>query len=141
MPTTKKDSEQRKRAKYRIAKSHKNIANIRKDFCHKTSQQIVGKEENKIIVFEDLKTKNMTKKPAAKQSDTGQWEKNGVRAKAGLNKAILDKGWHQLEIFTKYKAHRAGKDFFKIPVHHISQEYADCSHTHHLDNRKKQDTT
>jgi len=34
---------------------------------------------------------------------------NNVQAKAALNRAILDKGWHQLEVYLAYKAKRAGK--------------------------------
>ena len=117
---------------------YQKIANIRKDFCHKTSRSIVDNPQNKIIVLEDLRTKNMTAKPKAKQTDTGKWERNGANAKAGLNKSILDKGWHQLESFIKYKSYRAGKAWFKVPAYQTSQECAACSHTH-PNNRKSQD--
>lgn len=132
-----KGSARYKRTKQRIARKHENIANIRKDFCHKTSHQIVTDKQNKIIVLEDLNTKGMTKRPKAKPNNRGGWEKNNSRAKAGLNKAILDKGWHQLEIFIAYKAQRAGKAFFKVSAKCTSQECADCGYTH-PDNRQKQ---
>lgn len=134
----KKGSNRRNKTKKKIADCHKKIANIRKDFCHKTSRKIVDNPQNKVIVLEDLRTKNMTAKPKAKQIDSGRWEKNGVNAKAGLNKSILDKGWHQLESFIKYKSYRAGKAWFKVPAFHTSQECAACSHTH-PGNRKSQD--
>ena len=80
----------------------------------------------------------MTAKPKAKQDPKNQkWLKNNRSSKAGLNKAILDKGWHQLEVFLKYKSNRAGKAFYKVSAHHTSQECADCSHTH-PNNRKTQ---
>jgi len=60
-----------------------------------------------------------------------------VKAKSGLNRVILDKGWHMLEAFTNYKAYRAGKVMFKVPAHHTSQECAVCGHTH-PGNRKNQ---
>jgi putative transposase len=134
----KKSSNRRHKTKKKIADCHKKIANIRKDFCHKTSRKVVDNPQNKIIVLEDLRVKNMTAKPKAKQNDSGKWEKNGANAKAGLNKSILDKGWHQLEAFIKYKSYRAGKAWFKVPAHHTSQECAACSHTH-PNNRKSQD--
>jgi len=134
----KSGSKRRSRTKKKIFKCHQKIARIRKDFCHKTSQAIVSKPENKIIVLEDLRTKNMTAKPKAKQDESGKWVKNGAAAKAGLNKSILDKGWHQLETFLKYKTYRAGKVWFKVPAHHTSQECAACSHTH-PDNRQSQE--
>ncbi|MFI4937950.1 MAG: zinc ribbon domain-containing protein [Candidatus Berkiellales bacterium] len=91
----------------------------------------------KVIIFEDLKTANMTKQPKAKQDAAGRYIPNQASAKAGLNKAILDKGWHQLEVFTKYKAENTGKAVFKIPAPYTSQECASCGHTH-PDNRKAQ---
>lgn len=134
----KKGSNRRYKTKKKIASCHQKIANIRKDFCHKTSRKIVDSPKNKIIVLEDLRTKNMTAKPKAKQADSGHWGKNGANAKAGLNKAILDKGWYQLESLIKYKSYRAGKAYFKVPAFHTSQECAACSHTH-PNNRKSQD--
>lgn len=75
--------------------------------------------------------------PKVKQNDSGTWEKNGAHAKAGLNRSILDKGWHQLESFIQYKTYRAGKAWFKVAAYQTSQECAACSHTH-PDNRKSQ---
>ena len=77
-----------------------------------------------MIVFEDLRTQSMTRRPKPKQnSDTKKFEKNHASQKAGLNKAILNIGWHKLEVYTKYKAHRAGKAFLKclliIPIKNV----------------------
>ena len=134
----KRGSKQRYKTRQKIARCHQKIANIRKDFCHKTSRIIVDYPQHKVIVLEDLRIKNMTAKPKAKQSETGHWQKNGAHAKAGLNKSILDKGWHQLESYIKYKSYRAGKAWFKVPAYQTSQECAACSHTH-PNNRKSQD--
>ena len=138
MARQQKGSRRRERTKHRVARAHQKIANIRLDFCHKTSHVMVVKSSAKVIIFEDLKTKGMTKKPKAKSDGKGGWERNHAKAKAVLNRSILDKGWHKLEEFTKYKARRAGKSFFKIPAHHTSQECADCGHIH-PDNRKSQE--
>jgi putative transposase len=131
-----KGSRHRQRTKHRLSKHHNKVANIRKDFSHKTSRAIVDSSA-KVIVFEDLKTANMTKKPKAKQNAAGVFMPNQASAKAGLNKSILDKGWHQFEIFTKYKAAKAGKAVFKIPAPYTSQECAPCGYTH-PNNRKNQ---
>jgi putative transposase len=130
-----KGSQRGKKTKYRLARHHHKRANIRKDFAHKTSRSII--DSAKVIIFEDLKTANMTKRPKAKQDAAGRFLPNQASAKAGLNKAILDKGWHQLESFVKYKAAKIGKAVFKIPAPYTSQECADCGHTH-PDNRKEQ---
>lgn len=132
----KKSSNRRKRTKHRIAKYHQKIANIRKDFSHQTSHSLVDSPAQ-VIIFEDLKTAQMTKKPKAKQDQSGRFVANKAKAKAGLNRVILDKGWHQLEIFTKYKAANAGKAVFKIAAPYTSQECAHCGHSH-PDNRKMQ---
>ncbi len=80
----------------------------------------------------------MTRKPKAKQDDQGQYVSNKAKQKAGLNKSILNVGWHIIEAYTKYKAYQAGKAVFKIPAPYTSQECAKCGHTH-PDNRKSQD--
>lgn len=135
----KKGSNRRKQLRQKLAKSHQKITNIRKDFCHQVSHKIVTRDGIEIIVFEDLKTGNMTKKPQPKKSHHKHcWEKNGSRSKAGLNKAILDKGWFQLELFIKYKAFRANKAVFKVSAYQTSQECSNCECTH-PDNRKTQE--
>ena len=127
-------SNRRQKKKWRIADTYEKQANIREDFNHKTSKELVKHAD--VIVFEDLKTKQMTKRPKAKvNEETGGFLPNGAKRKAGLNRAILSVGWHQLETFTEYKAHRAGKVVFKVSAYQSSQECADCGHTH-PDNRK-----
>lgn len=134
----KKGSKRREKNKWQIAKSYEKISNIRKDFSHKTSRKIVDGEA-KVIVLESLQTKNMTAKPKPKvDAKSKKYLRNNRSSKAGLNKAILDKGWHQFEVFLKYKAHRAGKACYKISAHYTSQECADCGHTH-PNNRKTQE--
>jgi putative transposase len=133
----KKGSKRRDKTKYRIANHHAKKANIRLDFCHKTSRTLV-KSQFKVFVFEDLKISNMTRKPKPKQDEQGKYLPNQAKAKAGLNKSILNAGWHYLESFTKYKANQADKAFFKVSAAYTSQECAKCDHTH-PDSRKSQD--
>lgn len=133
----KKGSNRRYRTKIRLSQTHSRISNIRKNFCHQTSKKLVDKETTKIIVFENLGTKRMTRRPKSKQDKNGKWLRNSAKSKSGLNKSILDKNWHQLEVFTRYKAQKAGKIFFKVSPHHTSQECAHCHHIH-PNNRKSQ---
>ncbi len=149
-----KGSNRRKKTKNRIARQHQKIANIRNDFCHKTSRKLVACKA-KVIIFENLKTRSMTRRPKAKQDSNGPQSRsrrlvgfppslgisflpNKAAQKAGLNKAILNVGWHYLEIYTRYKAAKAGKAVFKIAPAYTSQECAECEHTH-PDNRKIQE--
>ncbi|MGI2173270.1 RNA-guided endonuclease InsQ/TnpB family protein [Shewanella ulleungensis] len=131
-----KGSNRRNKTKHRIATYHAKKASIRNDFAHKTSRSLVDSKA-KIIVFETLKTSNMTRKPKAKQNKIGQFVSNKAKQKAGLNKAILNVGWHVIETYTKYKAYQAGKVVFKVSPAYTSQECAKCDHTH-PDNRKSQ---
>lgn len=130
----KQKSNRRAKTKFRIARYHAKCSHIRQDFCHQTSRSLVNSRA-KIFIFEDLKTSQLTKKPKAKQTINGQFLPNHATQKAGLNKAILDKSWYRLEIFTQYKANQAGKAVFKVSSHHTSQECANCAHIH-PDNRK-----
>ena len=132
-----KGSNRRNKTKHRIAKHHAKCANIRKDFCHKTSHELVN-SGFQIFVFEDLKTANMTKKPKAKQNQNGTFISNKAAQKAGLNKAILANGWHILESYVKYKAKREAMAVFKVNAAYTSQECAKCENTH-PDNRQSQD--
>jgi putative transposase len=137
MARQKLTSNRRKKTKYRIANHHAKKANIRNDFAHKTSRSLVDSKA-KVIVFEALKTSNMVRRPKAKQDEQGRFISNKAKQKAGLNKAILNVGWHVIESYTKYKSYQAGKAVFKIPAPYTSQECAKCDYTH-PSNRESQD--
>ena len=132
-----KGSSRRQKTKARIATQHRKIANIRQDFCHKTSRRMVDSTA-KVIIFENLKTAQMTRKPKAKKNRNGKFISNKASQKAGLNRSILNVGWHYLESYARYKAAKAGKAVFKVSAAHTSQECANCGHTH-PNNRRKQD--
>ena len=133
----KKGSHRRYFTKKRLARQHEKLGNIRSNFCHQTSRSIVSKDNARIFVLEDLGTSRMTRKPKVKQDNHGKWLKNNARAKAGLNRSILDKSWHQFATFLTYKAARLGKVVYKVAPHHTSQECAHCHHIH-PHNRKSQ---
>jgi putative transposase len=125
-------SKRRSKTSARIARKKERQANIRHDFCHKASHTMVNSDKS-VLVFENLKTKNMTR--TAKGSLAAPGKK--VKQKSGLNRSILAVGWHKIQLFTEYKAERAGKAVFYVSAHHTSQECAHCGHTH-PDNRKSQ---
>ena len=54
-----KGSNNRRKAKIKVAKLHEKIANQRKDMLHKVSTQFIN--ENQVIVIEDLKVSNVIK--------------------------------------------------------------------------------
>lgn len=125
----KKGSNRRKTTLGKIAKLKGKDKDVRENFWHQTTRKIV--DTSKVVVIEDLKLRNMTRKPKAKVSSiTGKWEKKGAKAKAGLNRAILGVGLGQFEQFLSYKMAMANKPLFKVSPHHTSQECANCGHTH-----------
>ncbi|MGK0289149.1 MAG: putative transposase [bacterium] len=128
-----KGSKRRDKTKKKIGDLYESQANLRRDFCHQTSRKLVDSKEHHVIVFEDLKTKNMSKSSKGTKENPGK----NVKQKSGLNRGILDQGWHILESFTKYKAFRVNKAFFKISAAYTSQECADCGNTQ-SENRKTQ---
>jgi len=136
MAKRKPGSRRRKRASLAAVRCSRYAANVRNDFAHQTSRRFVN-SDREVFVFEDLATKNMTKAPKPKKGNDGTYLPNGARAKAGLNKAILESAWGKVRLFTSYKAARVNKLVIGVPPHHTSQECSRCSHTH-PDNRLTQ---
>ncbi len=119
----KRGSHRRDRARTLLAKAHRKIARQRRDFAHKASKKLV--ERYQVIVFEDIQTANLTKKPKPKQDDDGKYLPNGASAKGGLNKSILDAGWGTFVSLCSVKAAWAGRTVIKVSPKYTSQI---CSH-------------
>jgi putative transposase len=111
--------------------------NVHKDFAHKTSHDIVEDEDTEILVFKDLKLKNMAKAPAPKQDAKGRYLPNGAAAKAGLAKSLLSSALGPVKEFATYKAANKNKLVLFINPYNSSNECAQCGHTEPA-NRKTQ---
>jgi putative transposase len=120
-----------KKQKQRMIKIHERITNARHDFLHKASTNI--SKNHAMIIIEDLKVKNMSR---SAKGTTEQPGKN-VKAKSGLNKAILDQGWGMFVEMLKYKQAWAGGDVLKVDAKHTSQTCPCCGHVS-KENRKIQ---
>ncbi len=131
-----KGSVRRKRTAARVAKYSLYAGNVRRNFAHQTSRKLAD-SDYQVFVFEDLKVKNLTKRPEPKTDGAGSYARNGARAKAVLNRAILDSSWGKVKEYLTYKAERSWKLVITVPPHHTSQECSMCSHTH-PDNRTSQ---
>ena len=90
---TEKGSKRRERRRLRIAKLHAKIRDIRTDFLHKLSTDLVEKYDT--IVLEDLNVSGMIKNRK-------------------LAKAISDLGWRQFKTLTEAKCEKYGKEFRTI---------------------------
>lgn len=89
----KKGSNNRAKARSKVARAHGKIADSRKDFLHKLTTQLV--RENQSIVVEDLAVKNMVKNPKLAQS-------------------ISNASWGELVRQLEYKCQWYGRTLVKI---------------------------
>ncbi len=120
----KQGSHRRAKAVRQVAKCHRKVCNQRKDFQHKASRKLVNQYQ--VIVFEDLRIKNLTKVPYPKQDEQGNYLPNGASAKAGLNKSILDAGWGMFTEMVQFKAASAGRTVVLVNPFMTSQHCSGC---------------
>lgn len=100
----------------RAAKIKAQQARIRKHWAHQATT-VIARSYGTIVV-ERLRTANMTASAAGTTSEPGR----NVVQKRGLNRAILNVGWHQIERMLSYKAAR----LIKVDPRHTSQTCASC---------------
>jgi putative transposase len=112
----KKGSNRWRKALRRAAAVKAKQARARKHWAHETTTDIARRFG--AVVIEKLRTSAMTK------SAKGTIEKPGknVGAKSGLNRSILNVGWHQIETMLAYKVAR----LIKVAPQYTSQTCASC---------------
>jgi len=86
-------SNNRVKAKRRVAVAHRKVGNARRDFLHRTSTRIVRGAD--VIAIEDLAVANM------------------VRNRR-MARAISDVAWGEFRAMLEYKAHRAGRTLLVV---------------------------
>ena len=94
----------------------------RLDFCASTAQELAT--DNALVVIEALKTKQMTRSAKGTLQEPG----SRVKAKSGLNRAILAKGWHQFALALASAARYSGTRVVTVPPHYTSQRCSACGH-------------
>jgi putative transposase len=124
MARKKKFSKNWRKAKACITKLHTQVANIRKDFVHKVSNDI--SKNHVVVVIEDLQVKNMSKSATKK-----------VAQKSGLNRSILDASPFELHRQLQYKTQRQGGLLVPVPPQNTSRKCPECGHVS-AENRKSQ---
>ena len=100
-----KGSNNWKKQKLKIARIHRKIRNVRKDYMHKASRILADAYDR--IVFEDLQIRNMVKNHC-------------------LARSIHDASWGMLIDFTTYKAENAGGVVGLVNPRRTSQECSIC---------------
>ncbi len=103
----KKRSNSRKKARFKVAKIHKKIANARDDFIHKLSTKLIKK--NKFIAIEKLNIKNLM----------------SISYNA---KNIADASWGKLAMYLHYKAESAGCVVQDVDPAYSTRDCSFCGH-------------
>lgn len=122
-----KGSNRREDSRKKLAKTSRKIANIRKNWIHRTTKKIV--EKCGTIAVEDLKMKNMTASAKGTVENPGK----NVKQKAGLNRVMLDTALGKLRRNLEYKCGR----LIEVNPAYTSQTCSECGHID-KENRKTQ---
>ncbi|WP_231554827.1 RNA-guided endonuclease InsQ/TnpB family protein [Aeromonas allosaccharophila] len=122
-----------KKAKARIQRIQTHIGSARRDYLHKISTAI--SKNHALVCVEDLQVRNMSKSAAGTTDTPGR----NVRAKSGLNKAILDQGWGEFRRQLDYKLAWNGGHLIAVPPKNTSRTCPCCGHIS-ADNRQTQAT-
>ncbi len=111
---------------------HRRLTDRRTNWVEQTTTDLARRYD--LIALEDLRTKNMTRRPKAvpDPDQPGQYLPNGARAKAGLNKAILASCWGA---FATRLAHKT--TVILVDPRNTSRACNQCGHTS-SDNRDSQ---
>lgn len=100
----------------RAAKLKAKQARARKHWAHESTTDIARRYGT--VVVEKLRTSNMTRSAKGTVENPGR----NVGAKTGLNRSILNIGWHQIETMLAYKCAR----LIKVNPAYSSQTCASC---------------
>ena len=117
-----KFSQNWKKAKARIQRIHSRIGHARRDYLHKSSTTI--SKNHALVCIEDLQVRNMSKSASGSAETPGR----NVRAKRGLNKAILDQGWFEFRRQLDYKLTWKGGWLVAVPPQNTSRTCPCCDH-------------
>jgi len=101
----KKGSNNRAKAKLKVAKIHRKITRCRDDYLHKVSRHLTDSAD--MVVFENLNIQGMVKNHH-------------------LAKSIADHSWGKLIQFTQSKAAKAGKVVELVNARYTSQICSNC---------------
>lgn len=116
-------SKRRHKVAARLRREQRRLRNDRSTHLHEVANAIV--QEGPLVFVEDLKLTNMTRSARGTREEPG----TNVRAKSGLNRALLDAAPGRLISFLRYKAARAGGMVTGVDPRGTSQLCSSCGAT------------
>jgi putative transposase len=126
-----KGSSNRRKAVRRLGSLHRHIARQRADWLHKLTTDLT--QQQAIIAIEDLRIKNMSGSARRTLEAPGK----NVRAKAALNRSILDASWGEFARQLTYKCAWRGGEVILVSPAYTSRTCRLCRHES-AENRKTQ---
>jgi transposase len=110
------------------ARTHARMADRRRDWVEKTTTRLVV--DHDVLVLEDLKVKNMVRRPQPKADpdNRGAFLRNGASAKAGLNRSIQRSCWSAFARRLQDKAEASGSMVVFVDPRYTSQQCRRCGH-------------
>jgi putative transposase len=129
MARKQRGSNNRRRARATLAARHRKLANQRRHFHHQVARALVADYD--LLVVEDLKIRNMVRRPAPRPDpdQPGRFLPNRAAAKTGLHRSIHDAGWAQFVTILRSKAEEAGRVVIDVDARHTSDRCEACGHT------------
>jgi transposase len=118
----KKCSNRRGRTVRALGVLQRRIARRRRDFAHQTAHHLTT--QYGLVVIEDLRIGNMTRSAKGTQDEPG----HNVRAKAGLNRAILNQGWGHQRLALRWHGLKNGCTVVAVPAAFTSQTCSTCGY-------------
>lgn len=112
--------------KAKVARAQAKQRRRRDDFLTKTAHRLAA--EHSMVTLEDLNTARMTRRPKPKPDGNGAFEHNHRAQKAGLNRAILGKGWGGFALQLAHQARYTGCRIITVPAAYTSQRCHQCGH-------------
>ena len=117
MAKQRKGSRRRFKTRFRLQRLQRKRAAARRNWHHQASRRIADRAST--VVVEDLNTKGMTRSAKG----TSENPSRNVKAKANLNREILNTGWHQMKQCLGYKAR-----VIEVDPAYTSQTCHACGH-------------
>jgi putative transposase len=127
----KKGSANRKKAVAKLGVLHRRIAHQRGDWLHKLTTGLA--DAHPVIALEDLRIKSMSASAKGTVEEPGK----NVRAKAGLNRCILDAAWGEFARQLTYKVQWRGGQVILVNPAYTSRTCRICGREA-AENRKTQ---